>query len=774
MRFPDERFEGKVLLVHPELDMATRTAMVQDRVAQSRRTAQAPSLRRSRNRYRRQGRDVIAVPQSAIIDSGERQVVIVEREDGLYEPRDVKLGRSSGGLYGDRFRTGAGEQIVTAGNFLIDSESNLRASLNGLNSGGDAAMIAAIIRWSARNVMLVLIGAAFATLAGLYSLSRIPLDAIPDLSDTQVIVYTDYPGQAPQVIEDQVTFPLTTAMLSVPRSRVVRGFSFFGVSFVYVIFEDGTDIYWARSRVLEYLNVAAQKLPEGVTPNLGPDASGVGWVYQYALTGKGDDLSQQRSQQDWHVRFAAAKAEGVAEVASVGGYVKQYAVVIDPLRLKALGITLDDVREAIRASNMDVGGRTVELSETEFMVRGRGYLPGIEDIENIGLKASDGTPVRMTDIARVELVPDERRGVTELNGEGEVASGIAVQRYGANALDVIRNVKQQLAEIAPSLPEGMEIVSVYDRSALIYRAIENLGRTLAEESAVVAFICVIFLLHVRSAFVAIVTLPIGILIAMAVMQWLGIGSNIMSLGGIAIAIGAMVDAAIVMVENAHKRLERMAAGRVARRGDHQGGRRSRPGAVLQPAGDHRVVPADLCARSAGRPAVQAARLYQVLLHGGGGAAVDHAGAGADDPVHPRPHRARSAQPPQPPADLALPAGHPARAAGQDADHRWLAIAILAASCDSGDAARHRVHAQSQRRHAVLYAGDLAGHFGDQGGGTPADPEQDHQIVPGGRKRLGQSRPRADGDRSGASRDGRDRHQPEAGGPMAARPDRRLP
>jgi len=418
-------------------------------------------------------------------------------------------------------------------------------------------MITAIIRWSARNIILVVIGAAFVTLAGVYALTRIPLDAIPDLSDTQVIVYTDYPGQAPQVIEDQVTFPLTTAMLSVPRSRVVRGFSSFGVSFVYVIFEDGTDIYWARSRVLEYLNVAAQKLPRGITPNLGPDASGVGWVYQYALTGKGGDLSQQRSQQDWHVRFAVAKAEGVAEVASVGGYVKQYAVVIDPLRLKALGIPLDDVRDAIRASNLDVGGRTVELSETEFMVRGSGYLTGIQDIERIGLRARDGTPVSIADIARVELVPDERRGVTELNGEGEVASGIALQRYGANALDVIASVKEQLQEITASLPEGMQIVSVYDRSLLIYRAIENLGRTLAEESAVVAFICLIFLLHIRSALVAIVTLPIGILIAIAVMHWLGIGSNIMSLGGIAIAIGAMVDAAIVMVENAHKRLERM-------------------------------------------------------------------------------------------------------------------------------------------------------------------------------------------------------------------------
>lgn len=416
-------------------------------------------------------------------------------------------------------------------------------------------MIARLIDWSARNLVLVLIGAAFATLAGVYAVTRLPLDAIPDLSDTQVIVYTEYQGQAPQVIEDQVTFPLTTAMLSVPRSRVVRGFSFFGVSFVYVIFEDGTDIYWARSRVLEYLNTAARRLPAGVTPALGPDASGVGWVYQYALTTKDRDLSELRSLQDWQVRFGVAKAEGVAEVAGVGGFVKQYAVVVDPRRMKELGVTLESVRNAVRASNLDVGGRTVELAETEFMVRGRGYLKSSADLENVMLKSAGGTPVLVKDIARVELVPDERRGIAELNGEGEVASGIALQRYGANALDVIAAVKARLADLKPSLPDGVDIVAVYDRSDLIHRAIATLARTLAEESVIVALVCFLFLLHARSALVAIITLPIGILIAMAVMYALGIGSNIMSLGGIAIAIGAMVDASIVMVENAHKRLE---------------------------------------------------------------------------------------------------------------------------------------------------------------------------------------------------------------------------
>jgi Cu(I)/Ag(I) efflux system membrane protein CusA/SilA len=416
-------------------------------------------------------------------------------------------------------------------------------------------VIARLIDWSARNIVLVLIGTVFATLSGVYALTRLPLDAIPDLSDTQVIVFTEYQGQAPQVIEDQVTFPLATAMLSVPRSRVVRGFSFFGVSFVYVIFEDGTDIYWARSRVLEYLNTAARRLPAGVTPSLGPDASGVGWVYQYALTAKDRDLAELRSLQDWQVRFGIAKAEGVAEVASVGGFVKQYAVVIDPRRMKELGVTLESVRNAVRASNMDVGGRTVELAETEFMVRGRGYLKSPADLESIMLKSSNGTPVLIKDMARVELVPDERRGIAELNGEGEVASGIALQRYGANALEVIAAVKARLADLKPSLPEGVDIVAVYDRSDLIHRAIATLARTLAEESVIVALVCFLFLLHARSALVAIITLPIGILIAMAVMYTLGIGSNIMSLGGIAIAIGAMVDASIVMVENAHKRLE---------------------------------------------------------------------------------------------------------------------------------------------------------------------------------------------------------------------------
>jgi Cu(I)/Ag(I) efflux system membrane protein CusA/SilA len=422
-------------------------------------------------------------------------------------------------------------------------------------------MIAGIIRWSANNRLLILLGAAFLVAWGIYAVRNIPLDAIPDLSDTQVIVYTEYPGQAPQVVEDQVTYPLTTAMISVPRSKAVRGFSYFGVSFVYIIFEDGTDIYWARSRVLEYLNFAQRSLPSGVTPSLGPDATGVGWIYQYVVQGAHRSLAELRSVQDWFARYQIAKAPGVAEVASVGGFTQQYQVVADPHRLRAYGISLKQVRDAIRDSNMDVGGRTVELTEAEYVVRGRGYLRNIDDLKQVVLKVENGTPVLLQDVARVELGPDERRGITELNGEGEAVGGIALQRFGENALDVIENVKGKIAEIGKGLPEGVSIEAVYDRSDLIFRAIDNLKRTLIEESIVVALVCFVFLLHVRSALVAIIMLPIGVLMAMIVMELLGVSSNIMSLGGIAIAIGAMIDAAIVMIENAHKHLEHAPPGK---------------------------------------------------------------------------------------------------------------------------------------------------------------------------------------------------------------------
>ncbi len=419
-------------------------------------------------------------------------------------------------------------------------------------------MISALIRWSAHNLVLVLIGTVFIIAAGVYAVARTPLDAIPDLSDVQVVLYTEYPGQAPQVVEDQVTYPLTTAMLSVPHSKVVRGFSFFGVSFVYIIFEDGTDLYWARSRVLEYLNFAAKRLPPGITPSLGPDATGVGWVYQYAVLSGKRTLAELRTIQDWYLRYGLAKAEGVAEVASIGGFVKTYAVTVDPWRLKGYGIPLSQVMDAIRKNNRDVGGRVVEMTETEYVVRGQGYLQGISDLEQIVLKTEGLTPVLLRDVARIELAPDERRGLTELNGEGEVVSGIVLQRFGQNALDVIANVKKKIEEMAPSLPDDVRIVTVYDRSDLIKRAVETLRGTLIEESIIVALVCIVFLLHVRSALVAIISLPVGVLMAFIAMHALGINSTIMSLGGIAIAIGAMIDAAIVMIENAHKHLERAA------------------------------------------------------------------------------------------------------------------------------------------------------------------------------------------------------------------------
>ena len=421
-------------------------------------------------------------------------------------------------------------------------------------------MLSRIIEWSGRNRFLVLLATLFVVVAGIYAVLRTPIDALPDLSDVQVIVYTEYPGQAPQVVEDQVTYPLTTAMLSVPKSKVVRGFSFFGASFVYIIFEDGTDIYWARSRVLEYLNSAAGRMPKGVVPQIGPDATGVGWVYQYALLARDKTLAELRSIQDWFVRYQLTKAHGVAEVASVGGFVQTYQVTVDPVKLRAYGIPLMKVGQAIRDSNRDVGGRVVEMAETEYMVRGKGYLRGIGDIEQLVVKSAGGTPVLIRDIARVELAPDERRGLTELNGEGEVVAGVAMARYGQNALEVIHNLKAKVEEIAPGLPAGVTVETVYDRSDLIHRAIETLKTTLLEESLIVALVCIVFLLHVRSALVAILMLPVGVLIAFIAMRALGMNSNLMSLGGIAIAIGAMVDAAIVMIENAHKHLERLPPG----------------------------------------------------------------------------------------------------------------------------------------------------------------------------------------------------------------------
>ncbi len=420
-------------------------------------------------------------------------------------------------------------------------------------------MLEKIIDYSIRNRFLIILATVFILFWGIYSLSKTPLDAVPDLSDVQVIVYTDYPGQAPQVVEDQVTYPLTTAMLAVPGATVVRGYSFFGFSFVYIIFDDDTDLYWARSRVLEYLNYVSGRLPQGVTPSLGPDATGVGWIYEYALVDKtgNTDLSELRSIQDWYLRYELTSVEGVSEIASVGGFVKQYQIDVDPDKLLAFNIPLSKVKHAIKRSNNDVGGRLVEMSEMEYMVRGLGYIKSVDDINEIALGVDDnGTPILVKDVADVHLGPELRRGLTELNGEGEVAGGVVIMRFGENALATIDRVKEKLEELKQGLPEGVEIVPVYDRSGLIERAVDTLKEKLIEESIVVALVCIVFLLHFRSAFVAIFTLPVGILMAFIVMNFQGLNANIMSLGGIAIAIGAMIDAAIVMIENAHKHLEK--------------------------------------------------------------------------------------------------------------------------------------------------------------------------------------------------------------------------
>ncbi len=419
-------------------------------------------------------------------------------------------------------------------------------------------MLEKIIEASVNNRFLILIFTAIIAFGGLYTMLNTPVDAIPDLSDVQVIIFTEYPGQAPQVVEDQVTYPLTSAMLAVPFAKVVRGYSFFGLSFVYIIFEDGTDLYWARSRVLEYLNYVSKRLPPGVTPTLGPDATGVGWVFEYVLDG-GDkyDLQQLRSIQDWYLRYELMSVPGVAEVASIGGYVKQYQVEVDPNKLAAFGIPISKVKMALKRSNNDVGGRLIEMGETEFMIRGLGYIQSIEDVENIPIGVDDsGTPILIKNVATVHLGPELRRGLAEWNGEGEVVGGIVVMRWGENALKTIKAVKEKLKDLEKGLPEGVKIIPAYDRSGLIERAIDNLKFKLLEESIVVAIVTIIFLLHFRSSLVAILTLPLGILMAFIVMYYQGINANIMSLGGIAIAIGAMVDAAIVMIENAHKHIER--------------------------------------------------------------------------------------------------------------------------------------------------------------------------------------------------------------------------
>ena len=418
-------------------------------------------------------------------------------------------------------------------------------------------MLQRIIEYSVKNRFLVILVTVLLIVGGTVALVEIPLDAIPDLSDVQVIIMTEYTGQAPQVVEDQVTYPLTTAMLAVPYAKTVRGYSFFGLSFVYIIFEDGTDLYWARSRVLEYLSYVSDRLPPGVNPGLGPDATGVGWVYEYVLRSDRHNLAELRSIQDWFLRYELTSVHGVSEVASIGGFVKQYQVEVDPNKLLIYGISLNRIKTAIQRSNNDVGGRVIEMAESEYMVRGLGYIKSVEDLENVTLGVDDyGTPVLLHQVARITTGPELRRGLAEWNGEGEIVGGIIVMRYGENALEVIRNVEEKLESLKSGLPEGVEVITAYNRASLIERAIDNLRNKLFEESLIVALVCIIFLIHFRSALVVILTLPISVLAAFLVMSWQGINANIMSLGGIAIAIGTLVDAAIVMIENTHKHMER--------------------------------------------------------------------------------------------------------------------------------------------------------------------------------------------------------------------------
>ncbi|MCF8264719.1 MAG: CusA/CzcA family heavy metal efflux RND transporter, partial [Melioribacteraceae bacterium] len=424
------------------------------------------------------------------------------------------------------------------------------------NDKQNESFIGKIIEASINNKFLVVLIIGALIFGGIWAVKNTSIDAIPDLSDVQVIIYTEYQGQGPKIVEEQVTYPMTTKMLSVPFAEDVRGYSFFGFSMVYIIFEDGTDIYWARSRVLEYLSSIQGSLPEGVTPQLGPDATGLGWVYQYVLESDEKDLQELRSIQDWFLRYELSSIKGVSEVASIGGFVKQYQVNVDPVKLLNYGIPIGKVKTAIQESNKDVGGKLLEMSEMEFMVRGLGYIKSIEDIRNIaiGLNPESNTPIYIKDIAQITVGPDLRRGIADWNGEGETAGGIIVMRYGENALEVIENVKTRIEELKSSLPADVKIKTAYDRSGLINRAIDNLSAKLIEESLIVALVIILFLLHVRSSLVAIFTLPTAVLIAFFVMKLQGINANIMSLGGIAIAIGAMVDAAIVMVENAHSHL----------------------------------------------------------------------------------------------------------------------------------------------------------------------------------------------------------------------------
>ena len=602
-------------------------------------------------------------------------------------------------------------------------------------------MLERLVGWSIRNRVLVVLATLIVAIVGVQALWRAPLDAIPDLSDVQVIVYTEYPGQAPRIVEDQVTYPLTTQLLAVPFARTVRGYSFFGFSFVYVIFEDGTDLYWARSRVLETLSNVARTLPPGVTPALGPDATGVGWAFMYALQSDRHDLGELRSIQDWFLKYELAGVPGVAEVASIGGFVRQYQITVDPNRLRAYGMPLSRIRTAVENSNSDVGGRLLEAAEKEFMIRGRGYIASADDIRKIALGVDPaGTPILLKDVATVSVGPEMRRGLAEWDGEGETVGGIVVVRHGAGTLQVIEDVKARLAAITPSLPPGVSIEVAYDRSALIQRTVDSLGVSLLQQLLIVGLVCLVFLFHVRSALVAVITLPVGVLCAFIVMTVQGLNVNIMSLGGIAVAIGTMVDAAIVMVENAHRHLAR------------DGGRRPHWQVVAE--ATREVGPtlffALLVITVSFLPMfaleAQEGRLFKPLAF-----TKTYAMAAATIlavttvPVlvgywlrgRVRPH---GATPGQPPARVAVPSPARRRPAPQDRRHRG---GRPRARGDGGAvrASRCGVHAQALGRGSPLHADHAARHLDHEGRRTPAADRPHPADFPGGRARLRQDRAR---------------------------------
>ena len=631
-------------------------------------------------------------------------------------------------------------------------------------------MIEKIIEYSARNRVIVLMIFGLIIAWGVWSVYKTPVDAIPDLSDNQVIVFTDYPGRSPQVVEDQVTYPLAVNLQGLPQVRAVRASSAFGFSMIYVIFEDKADIYWARTRVLERLNYAASLLPPGVVPTLGPDGTGVGHVFWYTIEGKGYDLEQLRTLQDWFVRYQLNTVQGVAEVASIGGLVREYQIDLDPNRLFAYKITVGKVMEAVKASNKDVGGRLIEQADAEYLIRGRGYVKSKADLENIVVGADmRGTPIYLKNLGTVQMGGAIRRGLLDMNGEGEAVGGIVVMRYGENAKDVIDRVKVKIKELEKGLPPGVKIKVSYDRSDLINRAIDTLKKSLLEESVVVSLVILVFLLHFQSALVIVLTLPISVLIAFITMKLMGVTSNIMSLGGIAIAIGVLVDAGVIMVENCYRHLSEMPPEeRAARRlevviASRQTGR---TGHLLLP-GDHRaLLRAGLHAGGAGRETVPPAGLHQDLLHDGLGPDRHHPGAGADVLLHAGQDAAGELQSGLDLLHQAVFAGHPL-GAGLEEDHHRPQHRGPGHCRAVVHEAGQRVHAAPGRGVAALHAGHAPQRLHHRGQAPHPGAGHDHQERARGGACPGQGRPGRDLHRPGAGLHVREHHHPEAEGAVAS-------